>query len=151
MTRCIVFVLAIVTLASGCLLETPDVGPPIAGRCGPGDSDAAADVSFALQILPMFTRATSPGCSCHQPSSPQRPGLEIGGLNLSSYAGLVAGGVNSGGQIVVAGSPCDSILVQKLSNAPPFGSRMPLNGPPYLSDAEQQLIADWIAEGARDN
>jgi hypothetical protein len=41
--------------------------------------------------------------------------------------------------------------VQKLESTPPFGSRMPLDGPPYLEDAEVLLIRDWIAEGALDN
>jgi hypothetical protein len=31
------------------------------------------------------------------------------------------------------------------------GARMPLGGPPYLSDAEIQLIRDWVDEGAADN
>jgi len=38
-----------------------------------------------------------------------------------------------------------------MSSAPPFGSRMPSNGPPYFSPGERALIADWIAEGANDN
>ena len=32
-----------------------------------------------------------------------------------------------------------------------FGARMPTSGPPYMSPAERNLLADWIAEGARDN
>jgi hypothetical protein len=59
--------------------------------------------------------------------------------------------MNSGTRIVIPGKPCDSIIVQKLGLAPPFGARMPYNGPPYLSAAELQLIRDWIAEGALDN
>jgi hypothetical protein len=61
------------------------------------------------------------------------------------------GGFHSGAQIVVAGDPCASIMYQKLSDAPPFGSRMPLNGPPFWTDDELQLLHDWIAEGASDN
>ena len=136
---------------SGCLLDAPDVGPPIAGRCNPVDSNTDQDVSFAVEILPIFRRDNAPGCSCHQPSDGFRPGFELTGLDLSSYESLLRGGTNSGGQIVVPGSPCDSILVQKIGDAPPFGSRMPLSGPPYLTDRERQVIADWIAEGARDN
>jgi hypothetical protein len=38
--------------------------------------------------------------------------------------------------------------VQKISAAPPFGARMPLDGPPFLSASQIQVISDWIAEGA---
>src|SRR2546425_122240 len=31
------------------------------------------------------------------------------------------------------------------------GGRMPLTGPPYLFDAEIQLMRDWIDQGAKDN
>lgn len=31
------------------------------------------------------------------------------------------------------------------------GSRMPLGGPPFLADAEIQVIREWIDEGALDN
>ena len=47
--------------------------------------------------------------------------------------------------------PCESVIVQKLSLAPPFGARMPYNGPPYFTAAELTLVRDWIAEGARNN
>jgi hypothetical protein len=38
-----------------------------------------------------------------------------------------------------------------VGEAPPFGARMPLNGPPFLDERDRQLLADWIAEGADDN
>ena len=64
---------------------------------------------------------------------------------------MLAGGQNTGASIVVSGMPCDSLLWQKISPGPPFGARMPFNGPPFLSDEQRRLIGDWIAEGARDN
>ena len=39
----------------------------------------------------------------------------------------------------------------ELGEGPPFGSRMPLDGPPYLEDVDLELIGDWIVEGAHDN
>jgi hypothetical protein len=39
-------------------------------------------------------------------------------------------------------------LLQKIAEGPPFGSRMPLDGPPYLDEERQAVLADWIAEGA---
>lgn len=130
----------------------PDVGPRIAGQCDPSDSDSSRDVSFSRDLVPILTRAMpAAGCSCHQPSSPVRPGFELGGLDLSSYASLRRGGTNSGANIVVPNDPCASVIRMKISNAPPFGSRMPLSGPPHLTEAEEQLFHDWIAEGAHEN
>jgi hypothetical protein len=53
---------------------------------------------------------------------------------------------------VIAGNPNSSYLVQKLEGAPNIvGSRMPRNGPPFLSDAQVKMIRDWIAAGALNN
>ena len=130
----------------------PMVGDPLAPRCSNVDSDPATSVSFSQDVQPILTGQTnSPGCGCHLPTAPDPIGLEETGLDLSSYEGLVAGGVNSLSGVIVPGSPCDSLLWQKVSPGPPFGARMPFNGPPFLDAPTRQLLADWIAEGARDN
>jgi len=54
-------------------------------------------------------------------------------------------------KIVVPGQPCASILYLKVDEAPPFGARMPLDGPPFWTEDEIQRLHDWIAEGAGDN
>ena len=135
-----------------CALE-PDVGPLLAGRCSDADTNPQVSVSFAAEVRPLINRGIGAGgCSCHLqfPSGPG-PGIQLAGLDLSSMMALREGGVSSGPQIVVAGQPCASILFQKVSDAPPFGSRMPLDGPPFLTPAEVALIHDWIAEGAANN
>ena len=129
----------------------PDVGSPLAGTCDDTDTNPEVNVSFSTQIRPLLTRSPG-GCICHMPTSTGLgPATQIIGLNLGSLASLRTGGVTSGRQIVVGGEPCASILYQKVSEAPPFGSRMPLNGPPYLTKEERALLHDWIAEGASDN
>lgn len=129
---------------------TPDVGPALAGACDPGDSHPGTSVSFGSDIRPILSGATG-HCGCHlQSSGGPGAGVQLSGLDLSSFDTLREGGLTSGQRIVVAGDPCSSVLYQKVSVAPPFGSRMPLNGP-FLSDDQIQLIHDWIAEGARDN
>lgn len=129
----------------------PDVGPRLAGSCDDTDSNPGKTVSFASDIHPLIFRPAG-GCGCHLPSpTGDGQGTQISGLDLSSYTTLRIGGLNSGAGIVVAGQPCSSILYQKLSDAPPFGSRMPLNGPPFWTSDELQLLHDWIAEGAADN
>ena len=145
-------VLMMLALA-GCLAELePEVGALRIGICEPEDSDPEHEVSFEDDIKPLLERQGSEGgCRCHSPMSPRPVGIEMSGLNLGSYAGLMRGGRQSGADIVVPGDPCASILVQKVSSAPPFGARMPSSGPPYMSPAERALLSDWIAEGAHDD
>ncbi len=149
---------------TGCSLYDPDVGPAVNGDtiplpdgadpgvdgatpasgCDNSDSDPTVAVSFALDIRPLMTRSPG-GCSpCHL-------GRITSGLDLSSYQSLRRGGINTGTKIVVDNDPCTSILPQKLGRTPPFGSRMPFNGPPYFTADERQLVRDWIAEGALNN
>ena len=130
----------------------PMVGAPLAERCANQDSDPDTPVSFSQDIMPIIRGETaSPGCSCHIPTDPNPIGFEQTGLDLSSYRGLRNGGTNSQSSIVVEGEPCSSVVWQKVSPGPPFGSRMPFDGPPFLDQATRTLLADWIAEGARDN
>jgi hypothetical protein len=147
-TRAVLLGLALAALAA-CL--APDVGPPLAGVCSNADTQPDVPVSFATQIRPLLNRSTG-GCSCHMPTS-GGPGtaIQLSGLNLGSLSSLRAGGLTSGARIVVAGEPCASILYQKVDEAPPFGSRMPLGGPPFFTEQELDLLHDWIAEGAADN
>jgi hypothetical protein len=136
---------------AGCTALAPDVGAPLVGGCKDADSNPAVPVSFARDLKPLIGRMAG-GCGCHLPNGAgPGPATQLVGLELSSYAALRAGGVNTGARIVIAGQPCASLLYQKVSEAPPFGSRMPLSGPPYLTDAEEELFHDWIAEGAADN
>jgi hypothetical protein len=148
-------VLAAVLLA-GCLDSIdaldPKVGEQIAPRCVNEDSDRSKNVSFSKDILPILkAEGGRVGCGCHQPGGPNPIGFEETKLDLSSHAGIRAGGINTGVQAIVPGQPCESILWQKISPGPPFGGRMPLSGPPFLPVEERKLIADWIAEGAVDN
>jgi hypothetical protein len=141
--------------ATGCMLDyEPDVGellnvPDDAGEgvvpgCDNSDTDPGVAVSFAVDVRPLLTRSPGGCMPCHL-------GRSTAGFEMSSYQGLRRGGINSGPRIVVASEPCNSILLQKIGRTPPFGSRMPLNGPPYFSAEEQLLVRDWIAEGAANN
>jgi hypothetical protein len=142
--------LALSATIAGCLDPfEPDVGPPLAASCIDIDSDEDVDVGFDEEILSGIFEGRC--FRCHTPGGSNPIGFEVGGLDLTSYATLLEGGVVSEADIVVPGRPCDSVLVQKTGGSPPFGARMPLGGPPYLSDDEQRLVRDWIAEGARDN
>jgi len=140
-------------LGTSCLSELePDVGDLRAGTCQSEDSDPTLDVSFSKEILPLFQRSGSlGGCTCHQPANRSTSGIDQSGLSLQNYVALMRGGNTSQSNIVVPGDPCASVIVQKVSNAPPYGSRMPPGGPPFMSPEEIGLLRDWIAEGAHDN
>lgn len=100
----------------------------------PGPDPDPEPVSFRDDVLPIFDRDCR---TCH--------GF-VAGLNLASYAGLMAGG-NSGPSIV-PGDPQASLLYLKVSRQvspamPPGGVR--------LSDADVATIRRWIEAGAHDD
>ena len=146
--------IALGTLMLGaCISEIePDVGPVRAGICKSEDSNPQHSVSYRNDILPLFERPLGmAGCSCHLPSSRRTVGIDATGLDVSTYTAIMRGGTSSQDTVVIPGDPCMSLVVQKVSNAPPSGNRMPSDGPPYLSPKEIALLSDWIAEGALDN
>jgi len=142
--------LGLLLVAVACLPESfsPDVGEPLAQFCDVADSDPSTTVSWSGGIVPLLKNKCF---FCHSPEGRSPIGIEVGRLDLSTYTSLRAGGAVSGDDIVVPGDPCASVLVEKIEEYPSFGARMPLNGPPFLSDQEIQLIRDWIAEGARED
>jgi hypothetical protein len=138
--------LVLLGLAS-CVGFGPEVGPVQHVSCADVDSDPDSETTFETHVRPLLEGAGH--CpDCHTPAGPTPSGLEVTGFDLSSLATLMAGGTQSGIAIVVPGHPCDSVLIQKLGEVPPFGVRMPLDGPPFLGADEIQVIADWIVEGA---
>jgi hypothetical protein len=146
--------IALAAVTSGCIgnVFEPELGPPRDDRCVNEDSDPDVDVRYQRDIVEVIYEREDTGCFvCHLPDAPMPFGFEVGGLDLTDRSTLAAGGEVSGQSVVVAGAPCESALYQKVTAGPPFGARMPLNGPPFLSEAEMLLIHDWIAEGAEDN
>ena len=75
---------------------------------------------------------------CHSGAQPPL------GLRLDSYANLTKGSQN--GPVVAAGNPQGSELVRRIRGT--SQPRMPLTGPPWLSDTEIEMIERWIAAGA---
>lgn len=96
----------------------------------------SAQVDYPSQIQPIFN---SNCVSCHGGTS---------GVTLSSY-NLVMSSVGDqyGRLIIVPGDAGDSPLYDKISPSPQIGDRMPQGG--SLSDAQINLIRDWIDQGAR--
>lgn len=125
--------------------EAEDDAGVVDNGCDVRDSDEGTDVSFAADVMPILA-----ACRCHNPSSDDPFGILESGLTIDGYTSLRAGGYEAGTDIIVDGNACESIMLQKLSETPPFGDRMPLMGP-YLSAEQRRVISDWIVEGAREN
>ena len=129
----------------------PDVGDLMVESCGNSDHDPSVDVSFRTDLHDkLFVLPANTCLHCHDPAAPYPIGYEYGGFDMSTYKGVMKGGVNSGADMVVPGQPCDSFLYLKLTPYPPVGSRMPWTGP-YWEESEMATLTDWISEGANDN
>ena len=131
---------ALLTLSCALLLlafpacKDASVDPPAPGG---STTPPPGAISFQHQILPILS---DHGCTgCHGGTS---------GLSVGTVSALMVGGNH--GPAITPGNADGSIIVQKLSATPPFGSRMPLGGP-YLNDATIGLIKQWINEGAKNN
>jgi len=112
---------------------------------------------FAAQIQSIFDT----NCvRCHEPGGlgyVQTGGSQNNGLDLTrgnSYDVMVNQPSHQLSEIepkwrVLPGQPDSSYIMQKIISATPkFGTRMPLDGPPFLSQTDIQLIRNWIAQGA---
>lgn len=131
-----------------------------ASACGGGGgptNPSPPGASFASQIQPIFDAKC---VTCHAPGIygfTNTGGVTNNGLNLvagSSHRSLVDQPTFQSPDVqpslrVQPGNPDGSYLMHKVtSDSPKSGERMPLDGPPFLSDAEIRLIRDWIARGA---
>jgi hypothetical protein len=54
-----------------------------------------------------------------------------------------------GRKLVIAGDAAGSLLMQKFTDAPPCGVKMPIGRP--LTEAQLKQIETWIMQGAQDN
>ena len=82
--------------------------------------------------------------------------VPAGGLNLNhdvAYDSLVNVAARKPGALrVVPGDPENSYLVHKIEGrAGIVGLRMPVSGPPYLTDGQIFILKRWIALGAPRN
>lgn len=108
------------------------------------DNDGASPVLFSSQVRPiLINRCATAGC--------HGTGSTSGGYTMGNalYADIIAA-IGDHGAIVVPSNSASSSLYTKTTSNPPFGARMPLSQA-ALSTAEQNLIKDWIDQGANDN
>jgi hypothetical protein len=131
--------------------------------CG-NSSDAAADpvaaappATFTEIYAMLYPTSTNARCNfCHSmPANNVGNGnLSMGGDKAAAYAALVGKTSTSTAckdkALVVAGHPESSLFLEKLSENPSCGSRMPLGGD-LLTDAQREMVRGWIAAGAKDD
>ena len=123
-----------------------DSGSPTDGGGNGGGNGGTTDtVSFASDVRPILV-ASCAISACHG-SAPIQSGLNMG---TATWTQIRAASGNVGGLVVVAGNASSSNLYLKTTTNPPFNARMPLTGG-FLSTTQQNLIRDWINQGALDN
>lgn len=118
----------------------PGVGSTPAAGTAAAPARASPAVPTYADVAPIFATRCA---RCHAEKGQMGPAPE--GYLLTSYAATVA---TADRARVVAGSAAASELVRRIRGS--ARPRMPLDGPPYLSEAEVALIARWIDAGARD-
>jgi formate dehydrogenase gamma subunit len=104
---------------------TPTPLPTLRPSSTPG---AAIATSWNGGIAALFQSKCS---ACHNSSN------KMGGLDLSTYQGALAGGAN--GAAVVPGDPATSVLITKQAAG---------GHPGQLTPEELQVVTDWIKNGA---
>lgn len=145
--RLLACILPMTALLSGCDEKLSDL-------TGPTPDLTPTLSSIQAQI---FTNSDSTGrracASCHTDVG-RTPSA---GLNLkdgAAFAALVGrpSARKPGATFVVPGDPDASYLIQKLEGRSDIvGGRMPLGGPPYLTDGQLLVLRRWIALGAKND
>ncbi len=125
-------------MTAGCPLPT-DTLPPTDGM-----------VSYGRDVQAIFDAKC---VSCHQPTGfAALTGIPLDLRAEESFASLTDGASvqRSDLPFVVAGDPEASFLFDKVDTGSPIvGSQMPIGA--SLTDAEREIIRQWIADGAMDN
>lgn len=103
----------------------------------PPTSDSSAQtatVGFSADVLPILQ---SRCFNCHGGDKTEE------GLNLTTFAGLMAGSEN--GPVIIPGDADNSLLAEQI-----VSQEMPKRGP-KLTPPQIQTILDWINQGALEN
>ena len=149
--RCFVVTIAPILITMGALsgCDTTIVPGGVPSSSDTNDKDPG--ISFANDVQPIFTTRCA---ACHREGGAAAlPNIAMRLDQGRSFASLVnqPSGQNASVTLVIPGDSTNSLLFQKVSApVPPVGSRMPLFSSP-LDQAEQDLIRDWIDQGAKDN
>jgi hypothetical protein len=107
-----------------------------------GCSRAEPQLSFARDVQPVLASRCG---GCHVPG---QAGFEASGLSVESYDSLMKG--TKFGAVVIPGDPLSSTLTMLVEGRADPSIRMP-HGGESLPAAEQKILHDWVAQGAKNN
>lgn len=111
-------------------------GPADSENAGAGESEKTASVDFVRDVKPILQAQC---VRCHH------DGAIMGGLNLMNREAAMRG--SSRGPVIVPGEPEKSPLYRVTLLPEEENHAMPATGPKLTAD-EQQILHDWIEEGA---
>ncbi len=107
-------------------------------------------VSFSGQIQPVFTNNCVSGCHTPGGIGPFPLGVGVSYGNIVDVVATVSTPGCAGGPYRVQRSSADSSVLYRRISGTSCGGQMPQNRPP-LSTVDQNLIRDWINQGALNN
>lgn len=111
------------------------------GACS--QQEEAKPVSLKADVMPILQA----NClECHD--SPDAKGTKKSGLRMDTHAGLIQG--TKYGPVIDAGYADTSVLNQVVEGRVDKSIKMP-HGGKELTEAEQQILRDWVEQGAKDN
>lgn len=117
----------------------------------PTPTPAPATISFSKDVQPIFNNHC---VTCHQGQGPEQSNLTLEPrLSYNNLVSMASTG-NPAVMRVKAGAAGDSYLIAKVTGtqvaAGGMGAQMPYNAAP-LSQAQIDLISQWIKQGALNN
>ena len=116
----------------------------VTGNAAAQDSSAATpakEISYAKDVAPIFEKFCA---TCHN-ADEDHPSQ----LFMDSYETLMKGGKH--GKSIQPGNSKESLLLQKMSPAPPFGKKMPPSKKLIPTAGQIETLRQWIDQGARKN
>jgi uncharacterized membrane protein len=108
------------------------------------DSSAATpakEISYTKDVSPIVEKFCA---TCHN-ADEDHPSQ----LFMDSYETLMTGGKH--GKAVEPGNSKESLLLQKMSPAPPFGKKMPPSKKLIPTAGQIEILRQWIEQGAKKN
>lgn len=109
-----------------------------------GEKTGSSDpISYSKQVAPILQTHC---LKCHNSTG---EGFKASGLNMESYAGLMAG--TKFGPVIVPGNALSSTLVRLISGKADPAITMPHGEMHLMKDQEIKIIEHWIDQGAKDN
>jgi mono/diheme cytochrome c family protein len=118
--------------------EAPTATEAVEATLPSEEATSTGAPSYAADVQPIFAQYCF---ACHSGEGATK------GVRLDGYEYALASGASH--PVIIPGDPSGSELLKLITGD--SIPRMPLNGPPFLTDQEIQIITSWIAAGAPDN